>query len=499
MIHGFQNRVFSCYTNGGDIMNIVILSLFIINFIAVVLLLFFEHKNPTVTLAWLLVLTFMPVIGLILYFMLGSRYKIKLMTRKYSLKKVEEEHQKMYEKLQHQEIPKEFMKYEDMILLNEKNSSSIFTIENDYKLYIDAKEKFEDLLEDIKNAKKTIHISYFIFKTKDQIGKELVELLTEKAKEGVRVKLIYDRLGCLKTRYQDFQELIDAGGEVLPFLPSVFRTWFHFNYRYHRKIVVIDGKIAYTGGINVGDDYLSKYERIKPWRDSAIRLIGESVILMQLRFLCDWYYLYMQDQTNSKPFFVEDIFDKKVKPLPVSKKMGIQILSSGPDSEPYIKESYIKMIMSAKKYIYIETPYFVPDETFLTVLRMACLSGIDVRMVLPKKPDKPYVYAITLSYAEDLLKAGAKIYLREGFIHAKSIVIDDFVTNIGSCNIDIRSFVLDYELNAVIYQKEAALENKKVFMEDIEKSEELTLEDLKNRSIFERALQKLLRLFAPLS
>ena len=281
----------------------------------------------------------------------------------------------------------------------------------------------------------------------------MLELLAMKAKEGVQVKLIYDRLGCIKTRLKDFQMLKEAGGEVLPFLPSLFRTCFHFNYRYHRKLVVIDGQIAYTGGINVGDDYLSKYSHITPWRDSAIRLIGESVSIMQLRFLCDWYFLYKQDVHNEKPFFVEDIFDIHEKPLEVINNMGVQILSSGPDSETsYIKESYIKMIMSAKKYIYIETPYLVPDETFLTVLRMACLSGIDVRIMLPKKPDKPYVYGITLSYAEELLKAGAKVYLREGFLHAKSIVIDDFVTNIGSCNIDIRSFVLDYELNAIIYE-----------------------------------------------
>lgn len=387
-----------------------------------------------------------------------------------------------------------------MILLNEKNSSSLLTLKNDCKLYTDAHQKFDDLFTDIKNAKKSIHIAYFIYKTKDQVGQELLQLLTEKAKEGVQVKLIYDRLGCLKTRIKDFEPLKEAGGQVLPFLPSLFRTWFHFNYRYHRKIVVIDGKIAYTGGINVGDDYLSKHPHIRPWRDSAIRLVGESVAIMQLRFLCDWYFLYKQDKTNQQPFFIEDIFDKSMTSSTIENDMGIQILSSGPDSETsYIKESYIKMIMSAKKYIYIETPYFVPDDTFLTVLRMACLSGIDVRIMLPQKPDKPYVYGITLSYAEELLKAGAKIYLREGFLHAKSIVIDDFVTNIGSCNIDIRSFVLDYELNALIYQREFALKNKEAFLEDMKHSRELYLQDMKKRSIFIRALQKILRLFAPLS
>lgn len=387
-----------------------------------------------------------------------------------------------------------------MILLNEKNSSSLLTLKNDCKLYTDAHQKFDDLFTDIKNAKKSIHVAYFIYKTKDQVGQELLQLLTEKAKEGVQVKLIYDRLGCLKTRIKDFEPLKEAGGQVLPFLPSLFRTWFHFNYRYHRKIVVIDGKIAYTGGINVGDDYLSKHPHIRPWRDSAIRLVGESVAIMQLRFLCDWYFLYKQDKTNQQPFFIEDIFDKSMTSSTIENDMGIQILSSGPDSETsYIKESYIKMIMSAKKYIYIETPYFVPDDTFLTVLRMACLSGIDVRIMLPQKPDKPYVYGITLSYAEELLKAGAKIYLREGFLHAKSIVIDDFVTNIGSCNIDIRSFVLDYELNALIYQREFALKNKEAFLEDMKHSRELYLQDMKKRSIFIRALQKILRLFAPLS
>lgn len=484
-----------------DFSLVFVLSLYMINLIAVVLLLFVEKKTPTVTLSWLLVLTFMPVIGMILYFMLGSTYKLKIMTRKYSLEKVEEEYNQAFLKLQHTgSLPKAYQYYHDMILLNEKNSSSIFTLANDCKLYTDAHDKFDDLFEDIKQAKKSIHIAYFIFKTKDEIGQELLQLLTKRAKDGVQVKLIYDRLGCLKTRQKDFDDLTAAGGEVLPFLPKLFRTWFHFNYRYHRKIVVIDGQIAYTGGINVGDDYLSKYSHITPWRDSAIRLIGECVQVMQLRFLCDWYFLYKQDVKNENPFFIEDILDRSVKPLPVKNDMGVQILSSGPDSETsYIKESYIKMIMSAKKYIYIETPYFVPDETFLTVLRMACLSGIDVRIMLPKKPDKPYVYGITLSYAEELLKAGAKVYLREGFIHAKSIVIDDFVTNIGSCNIDIRSFVLDYELNALIYQREFALANKEAFFEDMKHSRELYLQDMKKSSIIVRILQKILRLFAPLS
>ena len=480
---------------------VFVLSIYVVNLIAVVLLLFFEKKTPTVTLSWLLVLTFMPLLGLLLYFMLGSTYKLKLMTRKYSLEKVEEEYNEAFLKFHHNgSLPKEHRYYEDMILLNEKNSSSLLTFKNDCKLYTDAHQKFDDLLVDIKNAKKSIHIAYFIFKTNDQIGKRLLRLLTEKAKEGVQVKLIYDRLGCLRTHIKDFEMLKEAGGQVLPFLPSLFRTWFHFNYRYHRKIVVIDGKIAYTGGINVGDDYLSKYAHIRPWRDSAIRLVGDSVAIMQLRFLCDWYFLYKQDITNQQPFFIEDIFDKSITSSTVENNMGIQILSSGPDSETsYIKESYIKMIMSAKKYIYIETPYFVPDETFLTVLRMACLSGIDVRIMLPQKPDKSYVYGITLSYAEELLKVGAKIYLREGFLHAKSIVIDDFVTNIGSCNIDIRSFVLDYELNALIYQKEFALKNKEAFLEDIKHSRELCLQDMKKRSVFIRAIQKILRLFAPLS
>lgn len=477
-------------------------TLYMVNLVAVVLLLFVEKKNPTVTLSWLLVITFMPFFGMLLYFMLGSTYKLKIMTHKYSLEKVEEEYRQAFLKLKNEKEPsKETYKYyKDMILLNEKNASSIFTQKNDCKLYIDAKDKFHDLFEDIRNAKKSIHVAYFIYKTHDEIGKQMLELLAMKAKEGVQVKLIYDRLGCIKTRLKDFQMLKEAGGEVLPFLPSLFRTCFHFNYRYHRKLVVIDGQIAYTGGINVGDDYLSKYSHITPWRDSAIRLIGESVSIMQLRFLCDWYFLYKQDVHNEKPFFVEDIFDIHEKPLEVINNMGVQILSSGPDSETsYIKESYIKMIMSAKKYIYIETPYLVPDDTFLTVLRMACLSGIDVRIMLPKKPDKPYVYGITLSYAEELLKAGAKVYLREGFLHAKSIVIDDFVTNIGSCNIDIRSFVLDYELNAIIYHKQFALDNKKAFFDDIEHSEELLLQDMKKRSIFVRAIQKVLRLFAPLS
>lgn len=477
----------------------LLIIIYIMNIISILTLLFVDKKNISFTISWILVLTFIPIFGFILYIFLGSSYNLKFMSRTYSLKKVEQKYADMFGK--HREIlqTKE-LKEKDVILLNTNSSMSYFTNNNDVTLFTSAKDKFDKLFEDIKNAHETIHIEYFIIKSKDQIGKELIELLSQKAKENVKVKVIYDRFGCYKTRFKDFNPLIKNGGKVLRFLPSFIRSAINLNYRLHRKIVVIDNKIAYTGGINVGDEYLGKYKHITPWRDSAIRITGDSVNLLQLRFLYDWYYLIAQNKKTLNDFKIDEIIKKDYIVAKQKKQIGMQILSSGPDSDyEYIKDTYVKLVSDAQKYVYIQSPYLVPDETLLNTLRIAILCGIDVKIIIPGIPDKKAIYNITLSYAQDLINYGAHIYLYNGFIHAKSIVTDDYITTIGTCNMDVRSFSLNYEDNAILYDKEFAQQNRKVFEDDLKNCTELTQEQIDSKGKIFKMKQSLLRFISPLS
>ena len=467
--------------------------IYLIQIISIILLVFFERKDPRCVLSWILVIFFIPGLGFFLYFFFGSTLKLKL-ERKYkkSLK---------LEKKYLESVKEEFLKiknielineYADLVILNTKSTMGYYTENNYVKIFTNGNDAFCDVFKELKKAKESIDITFFIFNPKDKIGKEFLSILCKKAREGVRVRLIYDRFGNYKNKYKDFKCLLDAGGEVITYMPSLFKSITNINYRMHRKIVIIDGKIGYTGGINVGDEYLSKNKKLSPWRDTMIKIKGPAVNSIKLRFDTD--YIFLNFNKNKK---IEDFIKPKyLIEDRVYGKEGVQIVSSGPDSErEFIKDGYIKMINLAKKYVYIETPYFIPDESFLNAVKLAALSGIDVRIILPKMPDKIYIYFITLSYIESLLKAGVKVYLYNGFIHSKMIVIDDNVTSIGSTNIDIRSFRLNYELNAFLYGENISKRCRKIFKEDIKYSYKLDLEKFRNRNIYIKFFENVFRMF----
>lgn len=480
-----------------EIWLIVTIALYVINGLTILTLMFVEKKNVANTIAWILVITFIPVLGFLLYFFLGSTSKIKIMAKKYSLKNIEKEYNNVLEETKKRvELHHENNFYKDVIFFN-INNSSIYTENNNVTLYKSAKDKYKSLFDDIENAKKTINLEYFIIKSKDDIGKKLIALLAKKAKEGVEVRVIYDRFGVFKTRYSDFKEIIKNGGKVQRYLPSLFKTFTAANYRLHRKIVVIDSKIAYTGGINIGDDYLGLDKKIKPWRDTAIKIIGDAVSVLQYRFILDWNFLLKQNRKLKEDDILKVLED--VEETKEQNDVGIQILSSGPDDDKKtIRDAYIKIISNAENYVYIQTPYLVPDDTLFDTIRIAKESGIDVRIIMPGIPDKKFVYNISLIYAEEFLKCGVKVYLHEGFIHAKSIVADDYITSIGTCNMDTRSFIINYENTAIIYDGEFANMNKQVFMEDIIDSKEVNLEYFKKKGIWFRIKQGIFRFLAPL-
>jgi cardiolipin synthase A/B len=483
--------------------------MYLFNIVSVISLIFIKRDDTGVTFAWLLVFFFLPYIGFILYFFIGSKYGMSVMSSKYGMSEIEEKYSKklgkqihdiVADKIQFNEAETE--KYRDMIILNSKDAMSYFTQNNNVELLINAQQKFPRLFEDIENATKSIEVLYFIFKSKDDIGKKFISLLIEKANQGVEVKLIYDSIGCLNTHMSDFKELKKAGGQVYRFLPSMLRSFLLINYRMHRKMVIIDGKIAYTGGINVGDDYFGSEKINKQWRDTSIRLTGNSVLSLQARFWAD--LVFLQNQSLTKKNKVESIFDENLMENlynPVEEgSAGVQILSSGPSSRyETIKDGYIKMITTAKKYLYIQSPYFVPDKTLLDSLKLAGYSGIDVRIMLPGIPDKKYVHFISVSYVEELLNASIKVYLHSGFIHAKTLVIDDHVSTVGTANMDIRSFSLDYEVNAFIYNTNFAIKCRDTFLNDIKECTILNIGTYYKRGFWKKFFESLCRFIAPLA
>ena len=317
----------------------------------------------------------------------------------------------------------------------------------------------------------------------------------------MEVRLVYDRLGILKNRRADFKELTDAGGMVYAFLPSVIGSLLQANFRMHRKMVIIDGLVAYTGGINIGDDYLGLDSRIHPWRDSAVRITGSAVQSVQLRFLSDWEYLDKQaGKKRAYPSKVDNIehIKKYFKVPEKTGNIGMQILSSGPDMKNApIRDAYLKILSSAKDYVYIQTPYLAPDEPLLSAFRMAARSGVDVRIIIPGVPDKRFVYYGTMSHIDELLNYGIKVYVYDGFIHSKMIVADDFVSTIGSANFDMRSFLINFEMTALVYDTTFAARCKNAYFEDLTHSNEINVKEFNARGRIKKMKEAAWRLLTP--
>lgn len=471
---------------------------FIVNIFLAMTLIFLERRDPAATWAWLLVLFFIPILGFIIYLLLGRQLRKKHLFRWKDQNKIGVE-----EMIEHQVNAledgtfcfrnKEAAKYQDMIYMHLLNNQAVVTQDNAMTIYNDGHDKFEALIDDLERATDHIHFQYYIIRL-DQLGQRILDVLIRKAKEGVKVRVLYDDIGSRGLRKKDFQELIAHGGEVGVFFPSILPLINpRLNYRNHRKIVIIDGEIGYIGGFNVGDEYLGLAKKFGYWRDTHLRLVGSAVLPLQTRFILDWSQAKEHDQIP---------FEFRYFPLPEhpAGNVAMQIVSSGPDSEwEQIKDGYLKMINNAKKYVYIQTPYFIPDVSFFDAVRLACLSGIDVRIMIPNKPDHMFVYWATYSNVGKLLKAGARIFIYEnGFIHAKQIVVDDEVATVGTANIDVRSFKLNFEVNAFIYDEVEAKKLAQLFYDDMDISTELTFEMYENRSNIIKMKESISRLLSPI-
>lgn len=480
-----------------SIVSLIIAVVFIINSFLAIALIFLERRDPATTWAWLLVLFFIPILGFIIYLLLGRKLRKKHLFRWKDRNKIGIEKLISYQMEAIEDGSFHFKKpeaelYESMIFMHLKNNHAVFTQDNAMTIYADGIEKFEALIADLEQAKDHIHFQYYIFRL-DNLGKRIYEVLVRKAKQGVKVRVLYDDIGSRGVRKKDFEELIAHGGEVGVFFPSIFPLINpRLNYRNHRKIVIVDGRVGYIGGFNVGDEYLGLDKKFGYWRDTHLRIEGSSVHPLQTRFILDWTQASETHQVK---------YDERYFPaIPQKGNVGIQIVSSGPDSEwEQIKDGYLKMIYEAKDYIYIQTPYFIPDASFIDAVKIACLSGIDVRIMIPNKPDHMFVYWATYSNVGKLLKAGARVFIYEnGFIHTKQVVVDDHVSTVGTANIDMRSFKLNFEVNAFIYDKIESHKLAELFEKDMLDSTELTYEMYLNRSNLIKVKESLSRLISPI-
>jgi len=461
----------------------------------------YDTRSTTKTLAYLLFAVFVPVFGMVFYFFFGINYR----------------HRKMYSKklYENDELATQFrndllnysqqtlIENNEIILSNKelafmllKDSMSPLTADNKVKLLLNGEEKFPEVLRAIAAARHHIHIEYYIFED-EEIGRTLADALMKKAQEGVKVRFIYDDFGSRDIRKKLVPKMKEAGVEAFPFLKVHFILLANrLNYRNHRKIIVIDGTTSFVGGINVSDRYINSSSRPKNnyWRDTHLRIDGPGTQYLQYLFLCDWNFC---SENSVAP---EECFFPKPLEQPGSENTVVQIAASGPDSEsPTILFSILQAINLATEEILITSPYFIPGESLLDALTIASLSGLSVKLLVPGKSDSILVNSAARSYYNDLLAAGVEIYqYQKGFVHAKTLVADRKLAIVGTANMDFRSFDLNFEVNAIVYDTGIANQLASVFYDDLKDAEKIDATVWAARPWYKQLLEKAARLLSPL-
>jgi cardiolipin synthase len=462
----------------------------ILNFFFVFAILFLERGDPTRALIWIMVLLLLPGVGAPLYIFLHQNHRRQ--TRKFARKEVIDARLRgLYMKTlcpEGKRIPRSMETltlYQGLArMVAKEDPDSVVTPGNAVRFFIDGKEMFACLKNDLQNAANHIHFQFYQVKN-DPLGREILEILAARAKEGIKVRVLLDAWGSRKMGPL-VTLLRESGVHLVYFYPGIY----HYNYRNHRKIVVIDGKLGYCGGYNVGEQYVGKGP-LGYWRDAALRITGPEVYELQVRFIQDWNF----STSDQVPF------DAGYFPDPEKEgESVVQEVSSGPDtSRERIKEAYLKMISLARESCLIQTPYFIPDSSLKEALAIAAASGVDVRLMIPDKPDHPFVYWATLSFCADLMEAGVRTFTyKQGFLHAKMIVVDGKIASVGSANFDMRSFRLNFETNLLLYDDRHASHMRDIFFQDLSFCEELTPERYGTRGLMVRIKEPFARLLFPL-
>ena len=518
--------------------------LLVIILIILIIVILLSDRSPNNMLAWIFTIYVFPVGGIILYFLFGINWRKnrivsnkmkgeekKIFSRLFNFlqrdtseifrskdffyyNKVVGTKNENFEKMTLQEREKKINKQIDVMLqninMNEreqeivkmlyKSEGTFLTNNTSYRLFYNGKDAFDSILEDIKGAKHSIYMEYFIWKS-DELGEKIKNLLLKKAKEGVKIKLLFDGVGAFNLSRKYKKELKMAGIEARFFLDVKFSIT-KLNYRNHRKMTIVDNEILHTGGMNVGQEYIDGGKRFSSWRDTNARFIGEITAQYLAIFVTDWLNSGGKNDDFSRIIKSEAVKEiKEQEPIDKQKlKYVMQVSSSGPDTEwTTLKYLYSKMISVAKKEIIIQSPYFVPDTSLVSQLKIMALSGVKIKIMMTGVPDKKIPYWIAETYFEELIDVGVKIYrYKAGFLHCKNIIVDEKMSTMGTCNFDMRSFEINYEVNSVFFNEEISRDLKKQFLCDLELCEKFDEARLKKVGFFKRLRNSGFKLISPI-
>ncbi len=501
--------------------------LFLLILAGTVIVILTDEKSSSQKLVWILLIAALPVVGLLLYILLGIDFRRPGY--------VQRNHKKFFEVLRESEqpyltelalrgddgSPEIDPHYRPLASLLRKGFASPVSEAADLKIFTCGQEKFDSLMADIRAARRYVHIEYFYFR-KGRMGSALRELLMQKAREGVKVRFIRENIANFDISPSYYNDMKKAGVEVVKFTPTfsnLLGLASKLNYRDHRKIVVIDGEIAYTGGMNISDDYCNG------WRDTHLRFTGEAVASLQMYFLDafitsggkvedDFDHLFpsvaasrsasgqscTSPLPSSGPLAGPDTHPETEKAPEILHGIPVQLVPGDPDTPwPFLTLGLVWILNHAEKYVWLQSPYFMPPESLLDAIKSAALRGVDVRVMIPAKADISLLTPINRSYYPELLRAGVRVFRNDGpFIHSKTFVADDYVSMVGSCNLDYRSLELSYEMNTYMYGAEAASANCRIFENDMELCTEIFLEDVQGKHPLRHLWDSVIRLLAPL-
>ena len=473
---------------------------FVINIALAFIIVFLDRdrRDATSTWAWLFLLFVVPILGFIIYIFFGRAVR-KKRERGFHHNQIDDVKERMKtqlsdatNKINHSDN-RLVKKHADIVNTLLTKEPTFLSYDNNVDIYTDGHALFDQMKEDLRNAKSYIHLEYYVLKL-DKLGSEIVDILQQKAEEGLEVKILYDAVGSKTVHKSKFKNFQEAGGQVEAFFQAKIPLInFRLNNRNHRKILVIDGMTGYVGGFNIGDEYLGLDEKFGYWRDTHLRVKGDGVDALQLSFIHDWNSQSHREQLEyNDKYFPDNANQGGDVPMQIA-------LGAPSDNWHQIEFGYMKMIMNAKESIYMHSPYFIPDKGYINALRIAAKAGVDVRLIIPNKPDHIFVYWATITSVAQLIRDGVKVYTYEnGFIHSKMMIIDDEVASVGSSNMDIRSFELNFEINAFMYDANIVKELKAAFIEDMKVSKELTEERYEQRSNWIKFKQSIAKLASPI-
>lgn len=478
--------MFSLLPTSDTLFALVLEVLFVIIWVGTIFVVITENRNPVKTLAWVMVLVFLPVIGFVLYVFFGMDMRQEKVIGKRSLSKLLKEALINYKDYA---VPAPPPPYEKLVRMMRHANQSYLLAGNKVTTFTDFPSMLYDLLRTIASARQHIHVQFYIFMD-DAVGRLLRDALIDKAQQGVKVRLLYDDVGSWRVKKRFFRTMKEAGIEVYPFGEVKFAALAkRANYRNHRKVVVIDGKVGYIGGMNVAERY---YKGVAwgRWRDTHIRIDGMAANALQTSFFVDWYYATRVLVSDSCCF----------PKVPRHGNTDMQIVTSYPMGEwKTIMQGMLQVICQSRRYLYIQTPYFLPTEPILTALRNAALAGVDVRLMVPRHGDSLLADLASHSYYKEVMTAGVKIYQYEaGYLHAKVMLADDNFVTVGSTNFDFRSFEHNFEINAFIYDPVVVKDMKRIFMDDLKHSSRIIAEKWRKRPLWNRFWESLVRLLSPL-